>query len=239
MDRDFVIKDQVKQFSYNLRKYEHEYDGSISFKDDLESELYNFYEPLDKLIYLYEIHKIIRNRYDKHLEKCKHKDNPENCTINSFCIKAMFFVEQEIKELNPSFDYTFLRPNINSNLLKENLIQLKDFPDAAKLFQSALDKLNEDRNERNLLDDLRLTLEITLKKILSNNKSIENQTSKIGAYLKEKNASSEVRNMFRTLIDYYAKYQNNYIKHNDEVKRDEIDLIVNLTGAFINYLINK
>jgi hypothetical protein len=192
-------------------------------------------------VFLYQVAKNIDKEYDKHIDRCNYKDEPEKCPINKYYLKCKFFLEQEIKELNPAFDYTILRPNLNSDLLRQNLVQLKDFPEAGKLFQSALDKLNEERFERNLLDDLRLSLEITLKSFLKNNKSLENQGEALGTFLKQQNTSKELSNMFRTLIDYYTKFQNAYVKHNDieSVKRDEIELMVNLTSAFINFLINK
>jgi len=239
MDRDFVIKEQTKHLIHVMRIYERKPNGHLEFKRDLENELLNFYDPIDKLTFLYEIHKSLNARMDEHFPDCDHKNDPENCSIHSFCLKALFFLEQEIGNLNPDFDFTFLRPNLNSNLLKDNLVGLIDFPEAAKLYQSALNKLNEDKNERNLLDDLRLSLEVLLKKLLNNYKSIEKQKTEIGPFLKSKDVSTEVRNMFITLLDYYSIYQNNYVKHNDLVKRDEIDLIVNLTGAFINFMIKK
>ena len=239
MESDFVIKEQVKFFTRKIRGYEPLPNGHLDFKQDLESELFNFYNPIDKLIFLYGTHKALNDRLEEHISSCPSKGNPEKCAIHSFGIKALFFVEQEIGTLNPDFDFTFLRPNLNSNLLKDNLIHLKDYPEAAKVYQSALNKLNEDKNERNLLDDLRLSLEILLKKILSNDKSLEKQLNEIGNFLKARDASLEVRNMFTTLLDYYSKYQNKYVKHNDLIKRDEIDLIVNLTGAFVNFLIIK
>jgi len=239
MEKDFVIKEQTKHLIHVMRIYETKPNGHMEFKRDLENELSNFYNPIDKLTFLYEIHKSLMDRMDQHFPDCDHKDDPQNCSIHSFCLKALFFLEQEIGTLNPDFNFNFLRSNLNSDLLKDNLIGLPDYPDAAKLYQSALNKLNEDKNERNLLDELRLSLETLLKKLLANNKSLENQTNEIGIFLKTKAVSNEVRNMFITLLDYYSKYQNNYVKHNDLVKRDEIDLIVNLTGAFINFLIKK
>jgi hypothetical protein len=239
MERDFVVKEQSKHLIHVMGIYERKPNGHIEFKRELEIELLNFYDPIDKLTFLYEIHKALNNRMDQHFPSCDHKTDPENCAIHSFCYKALFFLEQEIGTLNPDFDFNLLRPNLNSDLLKDNFIGLRDFPEAAKLYQSALTKLNEGKNERNLLDDLRLSLEILLKKLLNNTKSIENQNDEIGRFLKNKVISIEVRNMFITLLDYYAKYQNNYVKHNDLVNQSEIDLIVNLTCAFINFLIKK
>lgn len=242
MDKDFVIKEQTKHLIHVMGIYERKPNGHIEFKRDLEMELLLFYDPIDKLTFLYEIHKALNNRLDQHFPSCDHKTNPENCSIHSFCTKALFFLEQEIGILNPDFDFSLLRPNLNSDLLKDNLIELRDFPEVAKLYQSALNKLNklnEGKNGRNLLDDLRLSLEILLKKILKNDKNLENQNNQIGGFLKEKEVSNEVRNMFITFLDYYSKYQNNYVKHNDLINPKEIDLIVNLTGAFINFLIKN
>lgn len=239
MDRDYVVKDQVRLFIQKILRLQRLPTGHLSFKQELESELLIFYDPIDKLTFLYGVHKRLNEILEDHNLTCPLKANPDSCFIHSFSTKALFFTEQEIGQVNPDFDFTFLRPNLNSDLLKDNLVRMRDYPEAARLYQKALNKLNEDQNERNILDDLRLSLEILLKKLLSNNKSLENQLNDIGSYVKDKGVSIEVRNMFTSLLDYYSKYQNNYVKHNDFVKRDEIDLIVNLTGAFISFLINK
>ncbi|HNV29504.1 MAG TPA: hypothetical protein PKJ83_10240 [Cyclobacteriaceae bacterium] len=239
MTAEQILEHEADNFCKYMRDYFREVDGHESFKSDVQSKLYNYYENVDKLIFLYRLHKNISNSYDKHLLKCKYKDEPTKCPENVFYNKALYFLEQEIKELNPSFDYSILRPNINSDLTKKNLIQLKDFPDSGRLFQSALDKLNEGKHERNLIDDLRLSLECLLKQKFNNDKSLENQLENLGTYLKERNTSKEISNMFVKLIDYYSKYQNSNIKHNDSVKSDELDLLVNLTSTFINFIINK
>lgn len=238
MNAELMIKDEANKFSRTIESHEREHNGVKEFKSKLTSALYDYYENLDKLIFLYEVAKQIDAKYDKHLLRCEYKNEPEKCPINVFYFKCRFFTEQEIRELNPTFNYTILRPNINSDLLKQNLVELKNYQESAKLFQSALDKLNESRFERNLLDDLRLSLESLLKQILNNSKSLENQTEFIGEYLKQKNTSKELINMFRTLTDYYSKYQNSYVKHNDNVKEVEVELLVNLTSAFISFIIN-
>ncbi len=45
--------------------------------------------------------------------------------------------------------------------------------------------------------------------------------------------------MFNTLIDYYGKYQNTYVKHNDNVNEDEIDAIFDLTSIFLRFIIKN
>lgn len=127
------------------------------------------------------------------------------------------------------------KKNTKSKLINETKHMLHKYPQAEKLFNTALEKYRQGLYERNLLDDMRLALELFLKSILNNNKSLENQKSAIGTFQKEKNASPELSNMFIKLVDYYAKYHNSNIKHNDNVKKNEIGFLINLTSSFIMY----
>lgn len=43
--------------------------------------------------------------------------------------------------------------------------------------------------------------------------------------------------MFITLIDYYSKYKNSYVKHNDSVNAQELGFMIELTSVFKKYLI--
>lgn len=239
MDAESLIRDDAMLFSKHLRSYEHEHNGPQKFKDELCLELYNYYEELDKLIYLYEVSKQIDYYHDLHLTRCNFTGKTGECPTSIYYYKTKYFIEQEIRALNPSLDYSILRPNINSDLLRDNLVKLKEHPEAANAFQSALDNLNESKFDRNLLDDLRLSLECLLKSVLNNSAPLEKQKESLGTFLKQSGTSKEVTNMFNTLIAYYCSYQNEYIKHNVSVKEDEIDLTVNLTAAFISFLLNK
>ena len=90
--------------------------------------------------------------------------------------------------------------------------------------------------QRNLLDDLRLSLELLLKSIIGNNKSLENQLGDIGTFIQSKNGSKELNNMFVKLIDYYSKYNNTYVKHDDAVIENEIEIIFEMTSSFMKFL---
>ncbi len=239
MDFEFIVKDEAQKFMRTGGNWKGYLDGPTNMKSDLESELYNHDEPSAKLIFLYEVLSSIKSDSEKHLQQCRHKDELELCDINKFYIKCIYYIEQLIKELNPEFDFTILRPQVNADIIHENLIKLAEYPKSAVIYQNALDKLNEGNYERNLLDDLRLALEVLLKEALNNNKSLENQNSDLGKFLKEKDVSAECRNMFTTIISYYCNYQNAYVKHNDEIKSDEVDLMVNLTSSLINFIISR
>lgn len=127
--------------------------------------------------------------------------------------------------------------DINETLIEETKHWLSDYPDSLKLYSEALEKFNNKVYERNLLDDLRLSLELLLKQILENEKSLENQLKEIGQFIQENNGSKELTNMFVKLIDYFSKYQNTYVKHNDSVIESEIEFIYEMTSSFMKLLI--
>jgi len=120
-----------------------------------------------------------------------------------------------------------------SKLLDEKVVNdvldwLISYPNVQKSFKSALEKYQDKIYQRNLIDDLRLSLELFFKEILNNNKSLENQEKLLSEYLEQKNVPKELNNMYWKLIDYYAKYQNNYAKHEDKVDSSEIEFVIYL-----------
>ncbi|CAA6809433.1 MAG: Unknown protein [uncultured Sulfurovum sp.] len=102
---------------------------------------------------------------------------------------------------------------------------LSGYPTPLKLYNQATKQLELNIFQRNLLDNLRLSLELLLKSILSNDKSLENQQRALGIFIKNNNSSKELHNMFLKLIDYYTKYHN------------EIEMIFDLTSLFMRFLI--
>ena len=58
-----------------------------------------------------------------------------------------------------------------------------------------LNKKNNNIYTRNLLDDLRFSLEVLVKAILKNSKSLENQKAELGNFLKENGISVEIRKL--------------------------------------------
>lgn len=114
---------------------------------------------------------------------------------------------------------------------------LNDFPDALSLYNSALAKYCHGIFERNVLDDMRLSLELLLKELLHTEKSLENQISDLGMFLKAKGVQPEIRNMYITLLKYYLQYQNNHVKHNDEINPNEMEYIIDLTSLFMKFLL--
>ncbi len=126
---------------------------------------------------------------------------------------------------------------INETLVEQTRHWLEPFPEALQLFNAALQKQENGVFLRNLLDDLRLALEKLLQAIFNNGKSLENQLPLLGPFLKTKGGSPELTNMFQKLLDYYSKYQNSYVKHNDAVIEEEIEFIFEITSSFMKHLV--
>jgi len=126
---------------------------------------------------------------------------------------------------------------VNEVLIEETRHWLSECPESLKLYENALSKYEMKLFQRNLLDDLRLSLEILLKNLLGSNKSLENQQASLGGFLEKRGTSTELRNMFLKLIDYYTKFHNSYVKHNDSVPEAEIEIIMEMTSSFMKFLI--
>lgn len=122
-------------------------------------------------------------------------------------------------------------------LIDETRHWLHDHPKALALLEQAKLKYDAKVFQRSLIDDLRLGLELLLKSVLGNTKSLENQVPLTGAKLKERSASPQFTNMFQKLLDYYCKYQNDYVKHDDNLPEEEIEFIFELTASFMKHVV--
>ena len=43
--------------------------------------------------------------------------------------------------------------------------------------------------------------------------------------------------MFQKLVEYFSKYQNTYIKHEDKVIEEEIEFVFEITSSFMKHFI--
>lgn len=75
---------------------------------------------------------------------------------------------------------------INQIHVDETKHWLSDFPSSLREYESTLAKFKGKIFQRNLLDDLRLSLELLLKSIFNNEKSLENQLGDTGTFVQSK-----------------------------------------------------
>lgn len=127
--------------------------------------------------------------------------------------------------------------SLHKTLVIETRHWLSNHPEVKKLFDEALQKHDHGVFKRNTLDDLRLALEILVRQLFGNQKSLENQIPLLGLFVKEHGGSPQLANMFERLVDYYTKYQNTYIKHDDAVITAEIEFVFELTSSFMKHFL--
>lgn len=188
-----------------------------------------------KLSFYYRLQSLVSQELETHLPKCKFRETPEKCPENMFYYKAKRSLENKIKKINPNYD----RQSLNTELVNKSLLSFQDFPEAAKPLNAALELFSMGGDDRMVVDNFRLAFEVLLKKKLNNNKSIENQKNDLGTLLNKSGTSPEIMNMFDKLVIGYTAYQNENVKHNDKLKRDEVEFIMNLSLTFMHFIINK
>ncbi len=126
---------------------------------------------------------------------------------------------------------------LDAEVVSDVLTWLEPIEDAHDRFSNALHLLGKPNSARDVSDNLRLSLELTMRHVLGNRKSLENQQADLGAFLKGKSIGGEVSNMFLKLTDLYSKFQNDRAKHGNKVQEHEVEFILYLTGTFIRFLI--
>lgn len=170
-------------------------------------------------------------RYKIIRDLCDHKTVQERNTAAANKLKVQLFTRYGhlSSEGNPN--------DLNQALVEETKHWLSAIPKSLDLYTQAELKRSHGVFNRNLLDDLRLALETLLHELLGNHKSLENQLQPLGTLIKERDGSPELANMYVKLIEYYAKYQNTYVKHDAAVVEQEIDFMFEITSCFMRHLV--
>lgn len=126
------------------------------------------------------------------------------------------------------------------DLVTETFYWMQYFPKAKSRFEIATKYYSEDGDLRDSVDNLRLSLELLLKELLGNEKSLENQTSIISEYQKSLGIGKQIINTFQKVLEYYNKFQNDRAKHDADINNiHEVEFIFGLTMIFIRMLIKS
>lgn len=126
---------------------------------------------------------------------------------------------------------------LDETLIFDNLVWLNKYEVAKEHFSNAIKMEQKEKNYRNIVDELRFSLENFFQQIFNNKKTLENQKNNIGVYLKTNGISTNISNMYIKLFDLYTTYNNDNAKHGDNIKNQEIDYLIYLTGNFIRLII--
>lgn len=129
---------------------------------------------------------------------------------------------------------------LDEKLVNETLVWLENKPSVSKYYEQALSiYLSKDKSKyRNLLDNLRMSLEQLLRVILNNNKSLEKQQNSLLPWLKNHGIHKQIINMYNDILARFTQYQNDAVKHGDSWSNNEIEFLIYLTGAFMRLLLN-
>ena len=115
--------------------------------------------------------------------------------------------------------------------------KLSIYADVKILYNKAIHGFDMGVDYRHAMDDLRLALETLIKRVLGNDKSLENQYEPLCAYLGTKGISSEIVGNVKTNLTAISKYFNEHEKHKDNIKVNEIDYIVTAVNNIMNILL--
>lgn len=172
-----------------------------------------------------------KNQYKIIRELCDHAKLPKPIASSIGKLKV-----QLVAKYGAEFGTTSSE-TLNMDLVNETEHWLAGHEASLGLYQEALLKYSNGIFKRNLLDDLRISLEMLLKEIFGNNKSLEKQISHLGAFINKNGGSKHFTNMFERLVDYYTKYQNDLIKHDVVFIEEEIEFIFELTSSFMKHIV--
>ncbi len=187
----------------------------------------------------------LQNDYNKFLYIIEALMNYENLLYNKSRFaksisEAAKLSDANFKIISDEGKYIILPSNIeflDNSLIIDNLSWMNKYSNSKEHFLKALKFSREEKYYRNIIDELRISLEFLFKQLFNNGKSLENQIPNIGTYFKENNISTYLMNMYVKLIESYTNYNNDNAKHGDKVSEMEIDYLIYLTGTFIRFII--
>lgn len=161
--------------------------------------------------------------------------------------RCVSFLEDSLKELHISYDtvndedgvFYFLSgaEELDEGLVKKPFEWLQKYPHVRKQMTEALKMYTETDNYSQVADQFRKTLESFFKSFFNNDKSLENNRSIYGKYLKEKGVPSQISNNFEVLLKLYTSFNNEYAKHNQNTQKNVVESIMYLTGIIMRLLI--
>lgn len=144
-------------------------------------------------------------------------------------IKDLYTIDDAFDEVKRLLDAHFGKGVLcNDTLDKTKVVaeELSSHTQSLELYKKAIDGFQKQQDYRHAMDDLRLSLELLLKEILSNDKSLENQEKDLNAYLGRGGISKEIIVGITGEMKALGRYFNEHEKHKDDIKIDDINCVV-------------
>ncbi|UMQ40602.1 hypothetical protein MKS83_14485 [Chryseobacterium sp. Y16C] len=128
---------------------------------------------------------------------------------------------------------------LDEKLVNDALDWLVQYPKIYEKYKLALSYVDVQGKERIVLDNLRFAFELLLKEKLGNRKSLENQKEELGKFLKFQIQSTEISNLFWKVYDFYLKYQNENVKHSENINKNEVEFMLYQTGILLRFILRE
>jgi hypothetical protein len=128
---------------------------------------------------------------------------------------------------------------LDDRIINDVLVWLEPWPEVESQFRAALTIYMAGNKAlyRELLDDLRKSIEEAAGKVVGGSRSLENNRTDLLRWVTERGMNSEIARMFHTLVSHFAEYQNENVKHGDIWSHGEVEFMIYLTGTFLRLLI--
>lgn len=128
--------------------------------------------------------------------------------------------------------------SIDKDVINETQTWLLQYPEARFEYMKAMESYEIGAYNRSALDSMRLSLELLLKQIIGNQKSLENQNLQkdLLPLLKGKGIPKEIRNLIYSIFNGLEKYQNENVKHGITNTSLEFEFVIEQTSILMKLI---
>lgn len=148
----------------------------------------------------------------------------------------LYTAEEADTEINTTL-VAFYSTNDNKKTIEKLKMvgsSLDSHPKSQCLYEEAIQNINAGGSNRSTLDNIRLSMEQYLQEVIGNKNVLENQEKPLKQFLKSKGATTEVVTSITQFLHSFYKYQDNNVKHDSNVKKEDVDYFLNMANAIIN-----
>ena len=148
----------------------------------------------------------------------------------------LYTAEEADTEINATL-VAFYSTNDNKKTIEKLKMvgsSLESHPKSQCLYDEAVHNINAGGSNRSTLDNIRLSMEQYLQEVIGNKNVLENQEKPLKQFLKSKGATTEVVTSSTQFLHSFYKYQDNNVKHDSNVKKEDVDYFLDMANAIIN-----
>lgn len=169
---------------------------------------------------------------------CIKKINISNESKDLTVYPTALYTASETEEiLTNSLSSFFSSSSIVTNAINETKEQLSKYSKSKSLYEEAIHNIKVKGSNRNTLDSLRLALEKFIQEIDGDNSPLEKQEKPLSNYLKARGVTSEIKNTIINSLHNLYRYQDDNVKHDSNIKNEDVDFWINQTNNIVNQLL--